>query len=271
MALVLAFLLYDEFESNLFLPLYGLLILASVWVLRRARGSKCHPKYLQYRVLAEALRVQLYLSVSGVERNVGDAFTWTQRQESAWVRAAISALCCGMHAQACVPPQSVKRAWMDDQLAYHLKASKRDGRKRLVNDRTAGWMLFASIALFALVAVMEFFFSQAMVAVLPTAALRRALWMHAGQEMTVRGVIKIMLGGVSAITLFLSSYYGKLSLERKVIDHDKMAALYRLAQRRYEENAAPKQRLLWELAREEIIENGNWYSYCTDNAPSINL
>jgi hypothetical protein len=95
--------------------------------------------------------------------------------------------------------------------------------------------------------------------------------MHEGQELIIRGAIKVILGGASAVTLFLANYYGKLSIERKAADHKKMQALYSMAQEKYNEAGIPKDKLLWELAREEIIENGNWYSYCQDNAPGIIL
>ena len=133
-------------------------------------------------------------------------------------------------------------------------------------------MLVLSIVLFVVVFTAEFAFKQAMLKEIPVEeALRKFLIMHEEQEISVRGLLKILLGGISAVTLFLSSYYGKLSLDRKVSDHRKMSALYGLAQSQYENSNIPKEDLLWELAREEIIENGNWYSYCRDNAPGINI
>jgi hypothetical protein len=94
---------------------------------------------------------------------------------------------------------------------------------------------------------------------------------HEDQAFTLRSLLKIVLGGVSAITLFLSSYYGKLSLERKSLDHEKMASLYLSAKEQFERGNADNDQLFSELAREEIIENGNWFSYCRENSPSFDV
>ena len=95
--------------------------------------------------------------------------------------------------------------------------------------------------------------------------------MHEGQEIMLRGVFKILLGIFSAVTLFLANYYGKLFLNRKLSDHKKMANLYKIAQKKWGDPCISKEKLLFELAKEEIIENGIWLSYCRDNAPSVNL
>jgi len=94
---------------------------------------------------------------------------------------------------------------------------------------------------------------------------------HEGQEVLLRGVFKILLGIISAVTLFLANYYGKLSLKRKLSDHEKMAKLYKAAQLRWDDPCIAKEKLLIELAEEEIIENGVWLSYCRDNTPGVSL
>lgn len=261
-AMVLAFLLYDELETKLFLPLYGIIMLASAIALRLAKRGKCHERYLQYRVLAEALRVQFFLCAAGIWRNIGEAFTWTQKQDSTWVKEAVSALLLGAPAPSIVSTATVKRLWIDSQLAYHKRAAIRDRRKLNTNDRLAGLMLAASVVLFITVLILEYGFSQFMA---------QPLALEWSRGLTLSGLFKILLGSVSAVTLLLSSYYGKLSLNRKVTDHGDMAALYESARRQYENGLAEPERLFWELAREEIIENGNWYSYCRENAPSVNL
>jgi len=83
--------------------------------------------------------------------------------------------------------------------------------------------------------------------------------------------MKILLGAVSVMTVFLTNYYGKLSLNRKSIDHDRMSHLYASAKEQYESGQVEHDQLFQELAREEIIEIGNWFSYCRENTPSIQV
>ena len=94
--------------------------------------------------------------------------------------------------------------------------------------------------------------------------------MH-GQSLTAwRTILKILLGTVSAGTLFLAGYYGKMSLERKSADHGKMQAFYERMKEELDRRGQTEE-LLEILAREELTENGNWCSYQRDNVPELNL
>ena len=85
-----------------------------------------------------------------------------------------------------------------------------------------------------------------------------------------RTVLKIALGLLSAVTLLIAGYYGNLSLPRTRSDHRKMKRFYAemgevLA--RFGQTDA----VLCQIAREELIENGNWCSYQRDNTPDISI
>ena len=85
-----------------------------------------------------------------------------------------------------------------------------------------------------------------------------------------RTLLKLVLGSISAATLFISNYYGKLSLSRGVEDHEKMAVFYgRIVDRL--DRCGQDESLLLLLGREELIENGNWCSYQQDNTPDLSL
>ena len=85
-----------------------------------------------------------------------------------------------------------------------------------------------------------------------------------------RTLLKVALGTLSTATIFIANYYGKQSLSRKRSDHGKMAAFYaRISQMLVDYGQS--EALLERLAREELIENGNWLSYQRDNAPDISL
>lgn len=269
-ALVLCFLLYDELSANLFLPLYGVLLLLSSVLLYFSRRREYHARYLQYRVLAEALRVQFFLSAANIGHNVASFFTWTQKQDSDWVAGALSSL-LSIPSSSEVTREEIRQYWMFEQQSYHERARKKDAGILRLNQRTATTMAALSVVLFLTALILEFLGRPVMKAVVPTDALRPLLLMHGDEQVTVSAIIKILMGGVSAVTLFLSSYYGKLSLDRKITDHRKMAALYRKAREYDNVGNGVAEQLFLKLAQEEIIECGNWYSYCLDNPPSLNL
>ena len=71
--------------------------------------------------------------------------------------------------------------------------------------------------------------------------------------------------------MFVAGYYGKLSLERKSDDHEKMREFFAMASQRYDSDPDSRTELFRLLAREELIENGNWVSYCRENKPDFSV
>lgn len=84
----------------------------------------------------------------------------------------------------------------------------------------------------------------------------------------VRAILKIVVGTMSAITLFTGSYYGKMSLTNTIQDHKRMIALYNQAEMDIRENGEDKE-LLLSLAHEFLIENSTWYAYQSRNKPDL--
>ena len=85
-----------------------------------------------------------------------------------------------------------------------------------------------------------------------------------------RTLLKVALGTLSTATIFIANYYGKQSLSRKLSDHGKMSAFYACVSDMLTEYGQSEALLEW-LAREELIENGNWLPYQWDKAPDISL
>mgnify|MGYP006394658967 CR=1 FL=1 len=85
-----------------------------------------------------------------------------------------------------------------------------------------------------------------------------------------RTILKILMGTISAVTLFVANFYGRLSLPRTLSDHRKMERFYEKMSSEIEKRGQTEE-LLEVLAREELIENGNWCSYQRDNKPDISL
>lgn len=269
--LVLFFLLYDEMESNFFLLCYGGVLIVYATSFLRTRRGQTHTKYLRYRMLSESLRAQLYLRAAGVEDNIGNAFTWTQKQESTWIKNAISALLIGKREKRILTDNAVKAMWIDGQLAYHQNAFRRTSAQQRTAERTAKRILAVSAAVLALVLILEFALNSTMTAALFKKPFPAFLLYHSGQTITLRNLMKILLGLFSVTTVFTASYYGKISPGRRSIDHDRMARLYTTAKEIYESGQADHDQVFLALAREEIIEIGNWFSYSRENTPSFHV
>lgn len=250
-ALAVAFLLYDEIDAGYMIFVCGAM-LAAAWFCRySAARTACHRRYVEYRVLAECLRVQINLRYAGSPLQVPDLMTWSQRKETAWIYDALGALTVGT-----LPgwERDIRACWVEDQRDYHRSAGVKDGRAARISSRTLSIALGVSMAIYLAALVLEI---AAPLSDLPTE--KTGLF---------RFIIKISLGAVSALTLFSANYYGRLSLPRKLSDHEKMAEFYETMSNRLEQNGQTEA-LLTELAREELIENGNWCSYQRDNKPEI--
>ena len=252
-----AFLLYDEAQAIWLILVCGALLAAAWGITRYAARSSCHRRYLEFRALAECLRVQIFLRYAGSSVQAVDLLTWTQREETAWIARALAALTAGPPAQEI---HDVSVYWVAKQQQYHQAAEKRAAHRSNVSDRVVHAALILSVALYCAAVVFELLCGgEICPATLPTADAE--VW---------RTVLKIALGLLSAVTLLIAGYYGNLSLPRTRSDHRKMKRFYAemgevLA--RFGQTDA----VLCQIAREELIENGNWCSYQRDNTPDISI
>lgn len=256
--LVLSYLLYDELDTRGFLILYGVVMagygLGYRWICKR----QFLDGYLQYRLLAETARVQCYISGLGFGNNTAAYFTWTQKQDAAWIQYAVSAVLIGPVMNPILTEEEARSVWIQDQLQYHRRAQMKTRRQHRLNQWICKAVLLGMIAAFALTFGLEYGFQEYMT----------------GSEflgLSPQSWMKILWGSISAITLFAADYFGKLSLDRKQVDHGKMADLFRRAEQSFDRFPQNRDVLFQKLAAEELIENGNWYSYCQENTLSFEL
>ena len=254
--LTLAFLLYDEAEAIWLILVCGVMLLGTWFCLRYARRSDCHRRFIEYRALAECLRVQCFLRYGGSRLEAAGLLSWTQQTETPWIMNALLALEPGTD----FGERDLLQCWVEDQEAYHRKAGKKSGRDARVSDGIVRTATILSILLYCVGLVFEFIWGGMF---FPSAADGEAVELG-------RTILKTAMGAISAATLFISGYYGHLALSRVLSDHQKMERFYgrMAAQLRLH---GQTEELLRVLAREELIENGNWYSYQSDNAPDISF
>ena len=176
---------------------------------------------------------------------------------TAWILCAICAINGAPQPEI---QRDIRNFWVEEQREYHRKAGKKTTGQMEKNDRILGTALKISILLYAAALVYEFAFGGL--------AIRPLLTLNDPEN--GRTLLKIVLGTLSAGTLFMANYYGKMSLRRVTADHEKMVKFFDKAAEqldRYGQN----EHILEALAREELAENGNWCSFQRDNAPELNL
>ncbi len=250
--LTLSFLLYDEAELHGLILACGAMVLFLFLIRRKASRLDCHRKYLEYRVLAESLRCQFFLVAAGIDTHIKDILPWFIRQGIPWIPEVLSSVPDGR------PPEkrSVLDIWIRDQKKYHESALKKTELQDHRDSRVAKTVLVITIISYLAALLYEFF-------------LYRNIAAAADAEL-IRALLKILLGTMSAVTLFMGSYYGKMSLPNAVEDHKRMISLYETAENNILEKGETDDLLLF-LAREYLNENSTWYAYQSMNKPDINI
>ena len=255
--LTFAFLMYDEAEAYWMILVCGVMLAFAWGIGHFAKQSDCHRRYLEFRVLAESLRVQIYLRYAGSHISVPSLLPWSQQEETTWILCALCALEIGTAPQA---KNDIHDCWVESQREYHLSAGKRTLRNLKLSGHIVRSSLILSVTLYLAAVLFE----------LICGGLIFSLGVSVGNVETYRTLLKILLGTISAVTLFTASFYGRLSLDRTQADHQKMIHFYEKMSgliSRYGQT----EEILSVLAREELIENGNWCSFQRDNKPDFNI
>lgn len=247
--ITMAFLLYDEAELHGLILACTVMILFLFYIRKKADNIDCHRKYIEYRVLAETLRVQFFLSVAGVQKQVKDILPWFIRQGLPWIEDILKTLPEMKNHER----NPIINFWILDQRTYHNGALEKAQNKKNRDNRTTRIVIAITIIAYIVTLLFEIFiYAQ-----------------NPGVDVNaVRAILKIVVGTMSAVTLFTSSYYGKLSLTYTIKDHKRMIALYDNAEREISKKGETEE-ILIELAREFLIENSTWYSYQTKNKPDL--
>jgi hypothetical protein len=213
---------------------------ASLATIQRRLGYQ--NRYLDYRALAEGLRVQLFWDLAGLSETAADHYLSKQSDELQWVREALRAM-------SLLPPKEtasldlVRDRWIKAEATYYDECVRRDQHllkvmRRISNSLWALGLLLAT----------------------GTAVLSYAVPAHHLPTPLVLVLVMTVAPGLAALWM---SYAEKMAFDEQARQYARMALLFRRA-----ENAVAilRQRiddqellhLLRELGIEALIENGDW-------------
>ena len=246
--LTMAFLLYDEMELAWMIVVCGFMICALFLVNAVSRQSQTFDHYLEYRMLAESTRVQTYLRSAGISCEVAEIMPWSIQATIPWVKYAVSVAMIGGQAGTRV---SILDPWVTGQKDYHIRALERTSAKMDHNNRIVRIALILTIATYIATLVFEIIWGGLFSG--------KAL-LDADTLNLFRFYVKVVLGTLSAITIFTGNYYGKQALPDVIDGHRNMILLYEEAERQIMQNGESEPFLI-RLAENELAENSNWYAY----------
>lgn len=142
LALALGFFhIYADTEGHwpVWLLLFFAALLSAELVVQWSKWQRLLERRLDYRALAEALRVRRAWAIAGIGESVADSYLGQLRTETIWVRRALQHVCppasyWADHFKSLTPAaqqeclQAVQENWVATQLKYYRKAHHREHR-----------------------------------------------------------------------------------------------------------------------------------------------
>lgn len=251
--LVVAFLVYDAISYHSFIALCLIMIVLLFNSRWWANNSLFHKKYLEFRILAESFRLQFFLSVAGVKKPVVEILPWFVKEGIPWITDVLYELDLpdvGKNEKV-----DILNFWIRNQISYHDYKIRKTQKEKETSVRVTKLIRGATIGLYVIALIFE--------------ASSLAFSSFIGMEAEAfRTCMILVLGFMSAVTIFVDSYYGKKSLDDVIDDSSRMKELYiEIEQKVMHEGESEE--ILVDLAREYLIENSIWYAYQNQNKPDL--
>lgn len=244
--LALTFELYAEVLHWRALPAGYLAAFASLtgmllWQSRR----DVQGRYLDYRALAEGLRVQFYWRLAGLPDSASSSYLRKQLDELRWIREALRA------AAALPPPRTehpelALKHWVGGQAGYYADRAQSQRKRLHFFERASQLFMGAGLTAAALLVI---FWDR--LETLPA-------WHH---------WLVVLMGFAPIGAALWETYAERLGLRAQVNQYARFAGIFRRAARfaeRLDHDPLQHDRrhallaLLRELGREALMENGDW-------------
>ena len=258
---------FFEWAANPILILYSLTFIAIFVVFLRSQVGEHQVLFLDYRALAEALRIAIYWKLVGIAARhsderptysigtlgaVADAYPMNQANELAWVKIVLRMLelveAGEPPGEPALDPQAhaiVRYYWVHGQCDFYGRAQQRHVRFAEMLER--GAVLFLVVSPFVLVpAVIAFTHPPS-----------------GGHPSFIREFLLLICGLLPGLATVLNGYSEKLALKPQARQYERMRGLFERAFALLPDAIAPDtaalaQATYMELGREALAENAEW-------------
>jgi hypothetical protein len=216
-----------------------------------SRRAQYQTKYLDYRALAEGLRVQIFWRLAGIPDAAADHYLRKQRSELDWIRRAMRGFDLGAGASGVGSPPAaghlglILDRWVKPQSAYFARTAERnDGRYRKIQRVGYGFFAVALILAFAK----------------PFLSAKNPLLVAVSLVPVVAALTNVWADRLALAPL--AKQYGRMS-------HVFAAADTALAAALEEGNESRGRALIQELGVEALAENADWVLLHRDRPVSV--
>jgi hypothetical protein len=151
-------------RADWFMWIYIAAFVGAYGVYLWAKWARLQSKHLDYRALAEGLRVQHFWSLAGLEDSAADHYLQRQKGELSWIREALRAChltCDRRSAQVMATSderqqrlQGVRHEWIQDQRDFFQRTARRNEQMARRLGAASKWLLRVGLALAAVNALL---------------------------------------------------------------------------------------------------------------------
>lgn len=249
-----------------FLVFYLIFLLFSayyVWFYQETRSDNYKNKYLDYRALAEGLRVQFFWCLVGVQGTVATHYLRKQKSELDWIRNSIrvanllsdaSSGVDTIDGSLSVPENRYRlllKHWIDDQATYFTRAAKQDNEKL---EGKEWWMRTFLVTGIALAFLLLF------ILVFRQCAPKSMEWV---ENTALIDLLIIVTSLVLVLAALREGYADKMAYTEQVKQYQHMSRLFWVASQRLRNSIEQKkpqeaERVIQDMGEEALAENGDW-------------
>ena len=243
----IAVVLYGLIDWSSYLVLcYIGLIPAIALLVKKTSRDRIEDRFLDYRGLAEGLRVQFFWTLSGIDENVSSHYLSKYEGLLTWIRKAVRSIeivTVRTGIAEHVPANNTfmditRKLWIESQLGYF--GTKK--RPLLARSQQFGNIMFLSFVLTLLVALVYGMY---------------VLFAGVGNSEAINN-FQILLGVIAAVGVAAQAYKNKRAYDELERRYSLAQQTYASAKRELEIGEVPPERILIAVGREALLENSDW-------------
>lgn len=166
---ILFFSFFILFNSAVILMLlYGICFIAGKYIYTMHKNKKRYLKFIEYRTLAESMRVTYYWNILGIDDSVSTSCYGYMKNETMWIRSVLKSwnsffindYSMSKSIDRADRIKFVKTSWIGDQIKYHRKKMKRNGELIYRNNRATVVLSSIIILLIAVTIIASILFIE---------------------------------------------------------------------------------------------------------------
>ncbi len=241
-----AVLLYGIIDLNYYLVLcYIALIPAIAFLVYRSKAEKIEDRFLDYRALAEGLRVMVFWRIAGIDERVSDNYLSKYAGLVSWISRAIKNVevvgltnGAGRIENKKERVEITNKLWIESQLEYY----RRKRNPLYMRSLDLGNLALVSFVLTLLFALLFGIY---------------LLFAGLGNDGAITR-FEVMIGAAAAIGVAAQAYKSKKAYDELERRYTLTQHIYMSASKKLKTNAGSPDSILIAVGKEALLENSDW-------------